>query len=280
MPMRRTAAALALLALCACGQGGLGAGDKSGPGGGAETNALGEEAAKAKAQEMLASLGAPAGADVQAQYQGAFEGSGVEPDWTLTLLNDYVSFSRPGLDEISGIPTPRDIRANGAMVTAGPLTIAVKAGACSLGEGEGDNAPYSATILFEGVAYSGCARPTDGSVARGGWTNGIGQFLPAIDACLKRASPRTRVTIAYVNEEGAASVRLLDTDGGRTECVVSADGASVMSVSPIADRDIFNGERDPLFTRMPDAAPGGSCATSEPVLIGGEQVGWATRKSC
>jgi uncharacterized membrane protein len=278
MPIRQMAAALALVALCGCGQGGAG-GDKPSSGNTSESTALGDEAAKAKAQEMLASLGAPAGADVPAQYQGAFEGTGVEPDWTLTLLNDYVSFRRPGLDEISGIPSPRDMRANGALVVAGPLTITIKAGACSLGEGDGDNTPYSATVLFEGVAYAGCAKPTDGSVPRGGWTSGIGQFLSAIDTCLKRASSRTRVTIAYVNEEGGTSVRLLDADGGRTECVTRTDGA-VASVSPIADRDIFAGERDPLFTRSPDSAPGGSCSASEPVMLGGAQVGWATRKSC
>lgn len=272
------AAAGMLVALAACGQKSPSQGE-GGPGlATAPRPAVTEEDLKAQAAALLAKLGGPVAAAARGQYEGAFDAAGAEPDWTLTLLPDFVSFSRPGLEQVTAIPSPRDVRQLGAYTVAGPLTIAVVAGACTYVEG-GESYPYSATVLFEGVAYEGCARPStgDASTSSRGWAVNLAQYLPAIDACLARVQARPgRVTIAYPNDEGQTAVRLLEADGGRSECVVSADGATVASVEPLADRDVFPSERDPLFTRSPAQPPPASCYKNEEM----KGVGWLSRKTC
>lgn len=273
------AASAALLLLSACGQGGdSGSGSSSGD----APPAITEEEIQAKAKAMLAALGAPATPDLKAQYAGEFEAVGAEPDWSATLLPDYVLFSRPGLDEVNAIPSPRDARAQGVYVEAGPLTITVRSGQCTYGEG-GETYPYSATVLFEGVAYEGCARQSaNASHAVASWADALSQYLPAIDACLARVQAKPgRVTIAYPGEDGQTSVRLLEADGGRSECVVGGDGTSVVSVEGLADRNTVRGERDPLFTRAPTAPPSGRCYTSEPVNgSNGAVIGHLSRRTC
>lgn len=280
----RLAVATVLVALAACGQN-RGEDAAGGPGlSGPSRPALTEEDMKAQAAALLAKLGAPADATVRAQYEGAFDAVGAEPDWTLTVLPEYVSFSRPGLEEVTAIPSPRDIRARGAFIAAGPLSIALSAGACTYTEG-GESYPFSATVLYEGIAYEGCARAGEGAtagVASRGWAVDLPQLVPAIDACLQRVEAKPgRVTIAYVNEENQAAVRLLEADGGRAECTASLDGATIVSVEPLSDRDTFRGERDPLFTRAPATAPAGACYTNEEVKgSAGATLGWLSRKTC
>lgn len=276
--------ALALaLTLSGCGQGG----DRTegeGPAAGSPVRpALTEADLRAQAAGLLAKLGAPADAAARAQYEGAFDAAGSEPDWRLTLLQDFVSFSRPGLEEVSAIPSARNYRAQGAFVEAGPLSIAIAAGQCSYGEG-GEVYPFTATVLYEGIAYEGCARAGDAAAAPAsrGWAVDLSQLVPAIDACLTRVEAQpARVTIAYVNEENNAAVRLLEADGGRSECVASLDGARVVSVVPLTDRDTFRGERDPMFTRAPAGPPASACYANEEVQgSSGATLGWLSRKTC
>jgi uncharacterized membrane protein len=284
----RCAAGLVLLALAGCNRGEEGA-SQSGTGlADQQRPAITEEELRAKSAALLAGLGAPADAATKKLYEGDFEAVGAEPDWRLTLLKDgYASFTRPGLEQIDAIPGPRNFRAGGAFVEAGPLAIALVAGPCTYVEG-GESYPYRATVLFDGIAYEGCARvgaetaDAPASPRRRGWAADLSQLLPAIDACIARAQARpARVTIAYVNEENQAGVRILESDGGRSECLVSLDGASVASFEPLADRDVLSGERDPLFTRAPASPPGGACMTSEEVKgSSGATLGWLSRKSC
>lgn len=284
------AAAGLLLALSACGRNGDQPGSQSGTGlSDQQRPAITEEELKAKSAALLAKLGAPAQPAQQQLYVGDFDAAGAEPDWRLTLLKDgYVSFARPGLEEVNAIPSPRNFRAQGMYVEAGPLSIAIAAGACTYTDG-GESYPYSATVLFEGIPYEGCARastaeaaPASTAARARGWAVDLSQLLPAIDACLKKAQATpARVTIAYVNEDNQAAVRILESDGGRSECIASLDGASVASFEPLADRDVFRGERDPLFTRAPAAAPSSSCLSSEEVKgSSGATLGWLSRKSC
>jgi len=279
---RSLAAAAALALLAACGQGG--SDSSSGPGGeGPSGPAITEEEIAAKAKAMLAALGAPAAPDVKAQYSAEFEAAGAEPDWSATILDNYVVFTRPGLDEVQTTASPRDVRAQGFYTEAGPLTITVRAGQCTYGESGGEAYPYSVTILYEGVSYDGCARTAENATrATKRWADALSQYLPAIDACLPRVQAKPgRVTIAYPGEEGQTSVRLLEADGGRMECVVGADGATVVSVEPLSDRNVVAGERDPIFTRAPTPPPGGSCFTSEPVAGSGAAViGHLSRRTC
>jgi uncharacterized membrane protein len=280
-PIRSLAATAAIAVLSACGQTGPGA--SSGPGNDGSTGpAISEEEIKAKAKGMLAALGAPATPDVKAAYAVEFEAAGAEPDWSATILDNYVLFTRPGLDEVQSSATPRDVRAQGAYIEAGPLTLTVRAGQCTYGEG-GEAYPFSATVLFEGVSYEGCARPAaNASRSTKRWSAALSQYLPAIDACLPRVQAKPgRVTIAYPSEDGQTFVRLLEADGGRLECVVGADGTTVVSVEPLSDRNVVDGERDPIFTRAPTAPPAGSCFASDPVAGSGDAViGHLSRRTC
>jgi len=271
-----------LVVLSACGQRNSSSSDGAPGLSTSDRPAMTEADLQAQSAALLAKLGAPAAAAARAQYAGAFDAFGVEPDWRLTLLPDFVSFSRPGLEEITAIPSARDIRQLGAYVAAGPLSIALTAGACTYSEG-GESFPFTATVLFEGVAYEGCARAGTGEAAAvRGWEVNLPQLLPAIDACLARVQARPgRVTISYVNDEGQTAVRLLEADGGRSECLVAPDGATVASVDPLADRDVFPGERDPLFTRAPSSPPPASCYSNEEVKgSSGATLGWLSRKTC
>jgi len=257
-----------------------GCGPKAAPGASVDKTAppVGAPAPQIQAED----LGAPATPEIKAKYDGEFEAVGAEPFWRLDLLNDYAAFTRPGLSDVGGLPAQRDYRANGARVIAGPLTIVLKAESCVHESGE--TFPYKAIVQFEGVAYEGCARRgSNQAAADNDWTSVIGQLLPAIDACLAKADKKpARVTIAYGLDEGQAAVRLLDAEGGRYECNAPAVGGAVTDWEAIADQSVMQGERDPLFTRAPTAAPAKSgCYTNTAAkLPSGATIGWYTRKTC
>jgi uncharacterized membrane protein len=265
-------AILAALALSACGQP-KPAGDT-----GAKTNPdIGAPAPQIQAED----LGPPATPDVQAKYEGDFEAVGDEPFWRLDVLDDYVAFTRPGLSDVGGLPQPREYRANGARIVAGPLTIVLKAETCQY-EG-GETLDYKAVVQFEGVSYEGCARRgADQASKDSDWTSEIDSLLPAIDACIGKADKKpARVTIAYAMDDGTAVVRILDGEGGRYECNAPAAGGAVTAWDPVADQSNLSGERDPLFTRTPTAAPTGKCYTTTPAkLPNGKQIGWYSRRTC
>ncbi len=227
----------------------------------------------------IEALGPPASKDVQALYEGEFEAVGSEPFWRLDILSDWVAFVRPGLPEAGSLPVRREARANGALIVAGPLIVTLKIGECTHASGE--TFPYLAKVDFDGVGYEGCARRGVGaSSTTPEWTSVLSELLPAIDACLARVE-RTpgRITIAYLLDNGDASVRLVDNDGGRYECGAEASGV-VSYWGAIGDRDVLQGEREPLFTRAPDPAPKGECLTSEAAPGPDGPLGWTTRRTC
>jgi uncharacterized membrane protein len=240
----------------------------------------GGEVGQPAAQIAPEDLGAPASAEVQALYTGEFEAAAMgEPFWQLVLLNDYASFERPGLSEAGGMPSQRDYRAQGARVIAGPLTIVLKFAQCTRDTGE--TFPYQAIVQFEGVSYEGCARR--GGSASSDWTSSIAPLMPSIDACLGKVEKKpARVTIAYVDGDGMPSVRLLDAEGGRYECKTAPAGGAPTSWETIADRDVLEGERDPMFVRAPGTAPAAtSCVTvTEAKSSAGKLLGWYTSRKC
>jgi len=247
---------------------------------------------RAQAAELLASLGGQAGASTQALYEGPFEASGALGDvaagegaWELQLLDDYAQFVRPGLGQDGGLPEPRQYRTGGMLVTAGPLTITLKAEACTLPNNVA--LPYSAQVLFDGVVYRGCAQRGVSDAVRPSWASVVVELMPAIDACLARASSKpARVTIASQLDEDSVSVRLRERDGGRAECTVSLDGARVAEYGPVSDLDRRNGEGDPEFIRAPGTAPAeAACRNVEPVTRPAndnqtETLGWLVRRTC
>lgn len=280
-PGNRFAAGLiAVAALAACSQGIGPKSDKAGADG-ARPDAVADGAAGPAAAPGPEALGPAASAEVQALFEGEFEAVGAEPFWQMDLLADAVSFRRPGLEDVVEITQPRAYRAQGMQVQGGPLTVRLKAGACVHTSGE--TFAYLATVFFDGVAYEGCARRASGAGgATPTWAFLLPELIPAIDKCLERATAKpARVTIGYVVEQAQTTVRLLGSDGGRYECAVSTETGEIEYFEPIGDRDVVQGERDPLFSRAPTEAPAGQCWRSEPALSPtGEQLGWLSRKTC
>jgi hypothetical protein len=246
-----------------------------------------EQREAAIAAQQMAALGGPADAATQALYTGDFQASGGldsdagEGAWELNLLADYAQFTRPGLGDDGGIPGPRDFHEHGMRVVAGPLTITIMQQQCSAGNGV--ELPYAAHVLFEGVAYDGCARRgVQDEGQRATWATALPQLMPAVDACLARVSSRpARVTFASAIDDGQVSVRIREADGSRRECIVDAAGAAVSAYDPISDIDRRNGEGDPEFQRGGGEPRAQRCRTVEAARsASGESLGWLIRRSC
>lgn len=228
----------------------------------------------AEAVVQLPDIGASVAPAAGGRFDGEIEAVGVEPFWTLTLLPDWVSFSRGNLQTIQALPEQREYGAHGMRLKAGQLLIALTDTPCRHPSGE--TYDLTAAVRFENVLYEGCARPLPADRVAASWVSFLPDLLPAIDACLARANARpAQVTIAYLND-GVSAVRLIEADGGRYECGVTATGA-VSYYFTLGDRDQLSGEGEPLFTRAPQTAPEGECLVSEPAP---GDVGWFTRRVC
>jgi uncharacterized membrane protein len=232
------------------------------------------------ANEQLAALGGPANANERALYEGEFQASGgidalggAEGAWELRLLTDYAQFYRPGLGEDGGITGERDYRQRGMRVVGGPLTITLMQQSCTA---SGVELPYTAHVLFEGVAYQGCARRGVEEGPRQTWASVLPDLVPAIDVCLARASAKpARVTFATAQDEGDVSVRVREADGSRRECVVNAGEVRVYET--LSDEDRRPGESDPEFQRGGNRPR--ACAEAA-VDRTGEQLGWLLARGC
>ncbi|MDX2277778.1 MAG: hypothetical protein NW206_20185 [Hyphomonadaceae bacterium] len=236
------------------------------------------------AAEQLAALGGPANAQQRAAYAGEFQAVGALGDvaagegaWELRLLEDYAQFSRPGLGEDGGITSEREYYEHGMRVSAGPLTITLMAQPCMLPNGVEE--PYTASVLFEGVAYQGCARQGVAEGERPTWASVLPELMPAIDVCLQRARSRpARVTFASAIDEGQVSVRIRESNSSRYECIADAGGGAATVYEPLSDIDRRSGEGDPEFQRG-GSRPGSSCVT-EAVGREGETLGWLIADRC
>jgi uncharacterized membrane protein len=236
------------------------------------------------AAETLAALGGPASAEQRALYEGEFQASGgidalgnAEGAWELSLLEDYAQLTRPGLGEDGGIPGERDYHERGMRVVAGPLTITISQQPCTA---SGVELPYTAHVLFEGVAYQGCARRGVIEGERPTWASVLPDLMPAINTCMERATSRpARVTFASALDEGEVLVRIREANGSRHECIVTSGAVSVYE--PLSDVDRRSGEGDPEFQPGATRPAARSCRSVEPAVDrSGEQLGWLVRNSC
>lgn len=236
------------------------------------------------AAETLAALGGPANAEQRAAYEGEFQASGgidalgnAEGAWELTLLNDYAQFTRPGLGEDGGIPGEREFRERGMRVVAGPLTVTISQQACTA---SGVELPYTAHVLFEGVAYQGCARRGVIEGERPTWASVLPELMPAINVCSQRASSQpVRIAFASALDEGEVLVRVREANGSRRECIVT--GGAVSVYEPLSDNDRRSGEGDPEFQLGASRPAARNCRSVEPAVDrSGEQLGWLIRNSC
>lgn len=237
------------------------------------------------AAEQLVALGGAANAATRALHEGDFQASGGigalgadEGAWELSLLADYAQFSRPGLGEDGAITGERDYRQNGMRVVAGPLTITIMRQDCSTASGVA--LPYVAHVLFEGVAYQGCARRGVNVGERPTWASVLPELLPAIDACLARVTARpARITFAGVLEEGVVGVRLREADDSRRECIADQTGAGVSIYEPISDVDRRSGEGDPEFQRGGGQPRAQNCRVVREALDrDGLSLGWLIKR--
>lgn len=234
------------------------------------------------AAEQLAALGGPASAAQRGLYEGEFQASGDvgagEGAWELRLFEDYAQFARPGLGEDGGVAGERDYREHGMRVVAGPLTITLRQEACAV---SGLELPYTAHVLFEGVAYQGCARRGLEAGERPTWATVLPELIPAIDICLARATAHpARVSFAAAIGDNATSVRLREADGSRRECIVNAAG-EVTVYEPLSDLDRRGGEGDPEFQRGGAQPPARNCRGAEPAVgRDGATLGWLIRRTC
>ncbi len=238
------------------------------------------------AAEQLVALGGAASGEQRALYEGEFQASGGigslgadEGAWELRLLTDYAQLSRPGLGEDGGITGEREYRERGMRVVAGSVTITIMHAPCAA---SGVDLPYTAHVLFEGVAYQGCARRGIAEGERPTWASVLPELMPAIDACLARVASRPgRVTIASALDEGEVSVRIREADGSRRECIADAAGAQVSVYETLSDIDRRNGEGDPEFLRGEDEPRARNCRVHEAATgREGEHLGWLSRRSC
>jgi len=237
---------------------------------------------------QLAALGGPASAEQRALYEGEFQASGgidglttgdisAEGAWELRLLDDYAQFSRTGLGDDGGITSEREYRERGMRVVAGAVTITIMQQACSA---SGIELPYVAHVLYEGVAYQGCARR---GINEGGdrtWAAVLPDLIPAIDVCLARATSRpVRVTFATPLNDGETSVRMREANGARHDCITA--GGQISVYETLSDLDRRGGEGDPEFQRGGSRpATRGNCAPEAAMSRTGEQLGWLIRRSC
>lgn len=237
------------------------------------------------AAEQLTALGGAADAATRANYEGDFQASGgigalggEEGAWELSLLADYAQFSRPGLGEDGALTGERNYRANGMQVGAGPLTITIMQQECQTSSGVA--LPYVAHVLFEGVAYQGCARRGVNAGERATWASVLPELIPAIDACLGRVNARpARITFASAMDEGVVAVRIRESDGSRRECVADASGAAVQVYEPISDVDRRAGESEVEFQRggSQPRTPNGR-TIEEAVDRDGASLGWLIKR--
>lgn len=239
------------------------------------------------AAEQLAALGGPADAATRGLYEGEFEASGAidalgsgEGAWELQLLTDFAQFNRPGLGQDGGVPGDRDYRERGMRVVAGPITITLMTQDCALANGV--SLPYVAHVLFEGVAYQGCARRGVAEGERASWASVLPELMPAIDACLARVTSRpARVTTASTLDEGMVSVRIRESDGSRRECIADYAGAAVSVYEPVSDLDRRAGEGDPEFQRSANPPRADQCRNVVEARDGaGERLGWLLHRTC
>ncbi|MBL8537515.1 MAG: hypothetical protein JNM59_08955 [Hyphomonadaceae bacterium] len=244
------------------------------------------------AAEQLAALGGAANAEQRALYEGDFQasggidpvageggeadgGGGGEGAWELRLFEDYAQFSRPGLGENGGIPGERDYRERGMRVVAGDVTVTITQQPCSA---SGIELPYTANVIFEGVAYQGCARRGVEEGERPTWATVLPDLIPAIDTCLPRMRS-ARVTFASDIGDDRVSVRMRGGDGARAECVVGAGAVEVFE--PLTDSDRRPGEGDPEFQRGGDQPAARNCRASEQAIgRDGQPIGWLIRRTC
>jgi hypothetical protein len=236
------------------------------------------------AAEQLAALGGAANASQRSAYEGEFHASGgiglgdsAEGAWELRLLTDYAQLSRPGLGEDGGIVGERDYRERGMRVMAGPLTITIMQQPCTA---SGVELPYVAHVLFEGVAYQGCARRGINEGDRPTWASVLPELIPAIDACLLRTrSQPVRVTFASAINPDEVSVRVREANGLRHECIVSGDTVTVYET--LSDVDRRAGEGDPEFQRGEAQPRAQTCRAAEAAIDReGQHLGWLIRRSC
>ncbi len=187
---------------------------------------------------------------VEMMFDEAADG-GVEIDTIIdtggaALLRPQLAMGEPWLAD--GVQ-----RYHGRLDRHGEIVLTLEAGPCAIGD---FRYGLFATLNLRGGVYEGCARETGPHVR---WTHEIGEFLPAIDACLADddvpAGSNRWVSLAYRRGE-AVIVRFEYPGMGRFDC--HNDEMGLRSTEVPERRGRLPGEGDPYFLpgRMPEAGEG------------------------
>jgi uncharacterized membrane protein len=268
---------------------------------------------------VLASSAAPATPAGLAELPTAFECSGNEPFWNLTIRQDTAEFSslastlgpeisalRGSYGSLSRVAEPLFVWRGRAQGTPREVVVFITQTRCvdTMSDREGQTAfPYSARVsLPNDQLLAGCCRA--GAAAAGSRVAAAAERLPAADlqskptddwsrlliellapikACLARAPGTvTRVTKAWPMNKAMTGVRIRDDAAGYWECVAEAQGAAVHLFEPLPTGTArLPGEDRVLFTPAAQAPPSGRCYKHERVLFPeGELLGWLSYDGC
>jgi len=217
--------------------------------------------------------------------------AGQEPAWSLEIAETSGRLTRPS---VSGDAV---VELDGAMRRPAQLEPAwavwrghTRAGAYTLvailreescrAQTDAAAAPYRALVSFpDGSAASGCCQAEQRLDVRAAaparyagkpaddWSHNLPELLPAIGACLRSGGPgATGVSYAAV-ADGQVSVRLVGSDGTRSECRVAASGPATPAVAPLAaEAGQPPGDELPLYWPVRGQPPQRRCGRLEQVL--------------
>ena len=128
-------------------------------------------------------------------------------------------------------------------------------------------------------AESTPARTANGSALP--WSDSLPMLLPAIRTCLAQTEGATAATKAWPIGARLAGVRVLTSQGERTDCIVAREGAPVLLIEPVRASSALEGEQHPVFTPQRGRPPRGACyETVQAFDQAGTAVGWLSYEVC
>lgn len=208
-------------------------------------------------------------------------GGGVEID-TIIHMTGAAGLLSPAFDMAEPWLGDGVRRFEGGMDRHGEVALVLTAGPCAIGD---MRYGHFAALEMGGRSYEGCARETGPHPL---WTHEIGDFLPAIEACLTdsavsavahvRGAGQRRIVHAR-HDDGAVTVRFEYPGSGRFDCSHNGLRASWRAVSDTEPSR--PGEGDPVFIPGAVPPPGDGCFLYERVVDSeGRLVGALAHDAC
>jgi len=161
--------------------------------------------------------------------------SGTEPFWNAELYQGWVMFSRLGLAAVEDEVGPSRVEGGERVWNGKALQFRVAQTPCTDGMSD-TRYPLRAVIVFDDVAYQGCAREMEaGNNMREpaiDWSAAVAAYEGGIDGCLGANGPGA-VTELFPREGGLVSVRLWLQDGNRVDCASRVASNEIIFMDPL-----------------------------------------------